>query len=300
HDVIGEFTTTLQRLVKGPGPDNVYECHNTKKAAKKKNYKNSGISLLIANRKSRRNVHHRLLHGGIQLKMAAAIDFTASNEDFIQLTSLHYLNPYQPNMYARVLQAVGEIILDYNRWVNFRDDDPCCDGLEGLLQAYENTLRAVSLFGPTNFAPVINKVAKHAAEVKDGATYYVLVILTDGVVTDMPQTKQAIVQATRTASLGFKAIARESKGEAMLEFDTDNSRLSASGVMAQRDMCQFVAFRDYYASGHNMDHGQAQLAKDILWDIPDQFLAYMKNNNIKPRQAATQLNGSSARVIQQP
>lgn len=57
----------------------------------------------------------------MQLNFTVAIDFTASNGDPRQPNSLHYIDPYQPqsfNMYARALQAVGEIIQDYDSLVS--------------------------------------------------------------------------------------------------------------------------------------------------------------------------------------
>lgn len=42
------------------------------------------------------------------------IDFTASNGYPNQPTSLHYLNPYEPNEYVKALTAVGEICQDYD------------------------------------------------------------------------------------------------------------------------------------------------------------------------------------------
>lgn len=45
-----------------------------------------------------------------------------------------------------------------------------------------------AFFGPTNFAPVINHVAKFASAYTDGSSYFILLILTDGIITDMPQT----------------------------------------------------------------------------------------------------------------
>ncbi|CAG7730471.1 unnamed protein product, partial [Allacma fusca] len=41
------------------------------------------------------------------------------------------------------------------------------------------------LYGPTNFAPVINTVAAMASKTKSGQSYYILVIITDGVISDM-------------------------------------------------------------------------------------------------------------------
>ena len=57
-----------------------------------------------------------------------AIDFTASNGHPSQNTSLHYINPYQPNEYMKALTAVGQIIQDYDRYtavVSGRFFHPC-------------------------------------------------------------------------------------------------------------------------------------------------------------------------------
>jgi len=64
------------------------------------------------------------------------------------------------------------------------------DCFSGILAAYRNCLMQVQLHGPTNFAPVINHVARFARSYKDGDSYFILLILTDGEITDMPQTTQ--------------------------------------------------------------------------------------------------------------
>ena len=38
--------------------------------------------------------------------------------------------------------------------------NPYCEGIEGVINAYGNTLNTVQLYGPTNFAPCINHVAR--------------------------------------------------------------------------------------------------------------------------------------------
>lgn len=43
---------------------------------------------------------------------------------------------------------------------NGDSDNPSCVGIEGVLEAYFHSLRTAQLYGPTNFAPVISKVAK--------------------------------------------------------------------------------------------------------------------------------------------
>ncbi|NXD88813.1 CPNE5 protein, partial [Halcyon senegalensis] len=54
------------------------------------------------------------IRGGTQINFTVAIDFTASNGNPSQSTSLHYLSPYQLNAYTMALKAVGEIIQDYD------------------------------------------------------------------------------------------------------------------------------------------------------------------------------------------
>ncbi|MED6236307.1 Copine-8 [Ataeniobius toweri] len=54
------------------------------------------------------------IRGGTQINFTVAIDFTASNGNPSQPTSLHYMSPYQLNDYAMALRAIGEIIQDYD------------------------------------------------------------------------------------------------------------------------------------------------------------------------------------------
>lgn len=43
---------------------------------------------------------------------------------------------------------------------NSNSENPNCAAIEGVLEAYFQSLRTVQLYGPTNFAPVINQVAR--------------------------------------------------------------------------------------------------------------------------------------------
>ena len=56
------------------------------------------------------------LQWAVAVIFQVGIDFTASNGDPTQATSLHYINPYTPNEYMQALTAVGEIIQDYDRY----------------------------------------------------------------------------------------------------------------------------------------------------------------------------------------
>ncbi|MBN3283295.1 CPNE8 protein, partial [Polyodon spathula] len=386
--------------------------------------------------------------GGTQINFTVAIDFTASNGNPSQSTSLHYMNPYQMNAYAMALKAVGEIIQDYDSDkmfpalgfgaklppdgrvshefpLNGNTENPYCNGIEGILEAYHQSLKTVQLYGPTNFAPVVNHVARYAAAVQDGSQYFILLIITDGVISDMAQTKEAIVSSLRAAafstektitlltapnlmsaawltawvgelstdSLGIAGLSpgyvtadhdqelpgggtqlaehcpeglQERQGQvyvqwesalllaaaklpmsiiivgvgqaefdesctilfsiqsilqrsesllqqlcpmahspfcdkapsplcseytllqlspvdpAMVELDGDDIRISSRGKLAERDIVQFVPFRDYMDRTGNHVLSMARLAKDVLAEIPDQFISYMKTRGIKP------------------
>lgn len=57
---------------------------------------------------------------------------------------------------------------------------------------------------------------------------------------------------------------------------------------ARRLLPQFVPFRDYVDDSGNQVLSMARLAKDVLAEIPEQLLSYMKTRDIKPRRAAPQ------------
>ncbi|XP_070765796.1 copine-9-like isoform X3 [Enoplosus armatus] len=308
HDFIGEFTTSYRELSRGQNQFNVYEVLNPKKKGKKKKYINSGTVTLLSFKVESEYTFVDFIRGGTQLNFTVAIDFTASNGNPSQPTSLHYMSPYQMNAYAMALKAVGEIIQDYDSDKLFPaygfgaklppdskishafplsgdNENPNCVGIEGVLEAYFQSLRTVQLYGPTNFAPVINKVANCATEITDGSQYFVLLMITDGVISDMVQTKEAVVNA---ASLPLSIIivgVGPAEFDAMEELDGDEVRVSSRGRLAERDIVQFVPFRDYIDRSGNQVLSMARLAKDVLAEIPDQLLSFMKSRGIEPRPA---------------
>uniref|UniRef100_A0A665TN15 Copine family member IX n=1 Tax=Echeneis naucrates TaxID=173247 RepID=A0A665TN15_ECHNA len=296
HDFIGEFTTSYRELSRGQNQFNVYEVRQEMEMV-------WCLMIFVVF-----FVNSNFISNRTQLNFTVAIDFTASNGNPSQPTSLHYMSPYQMNAYAMALKAVGEIIQDYDSDKLFPaygfgakmppdskishafplsgdSENPNCVGIEGVLEAYFQSLRTVQLYGPTNFAPVINKVANCAAEITDGSQYFVLLMITDGVISDMVQTKEAVVNA---ASLPMSIIivgVGPAEFDAMEELDGDEVRVSSRGRLAERDIVQFVPFRDYIDRSGNQVLSMARLAKDVLAEIPDQLLSFMKSRSIEPRPA---------------
>lgn len=76
--------------------------------------------------------------------------------------------------------------------------------------------------------------------------------------------------------------------DAMEELDADKGGLQINGVRAARDIVQFVAFNSY----KNLDPSIAnlQLAKDVLAEVPKQFMDYMKINGIVPKKKESPTN----------
>ncbi|XP_036373601.1 copine-8-like [Megalops cyprinoides] len=308
HDFIGEFTTTYRELSHGQSQFSVYEVLNPKKKGKKKKYLNSGTVTLLSFLVNMEVTFLDYIKGGTQINFTVAIDFTASNGNPAQPTSLHYMSPYQLNAYAMALKAVGDIIQDYDSdkmfpalgfgaklppdgrvshefALNGNPGNPYCSGIDGVMEAYYQSLKSVQLYGPTNFSPVINHVARYAASVKDGSQYFVLLIITDGVISDMAQTKESIVNASCLPMSIIIVGVGPAEFDAMVELDGDEVRISSRGRFAERDIVQFVPFRDYIDRSGNHILSMARLAKDVLAEIPDQFLSYMRTRGIKPSPA---------------
>ncbi|NXP16604.1 CPNE2 protein, partial [Scytalopus superciliaris] len=115
HDFIGEFQTSVARLCEAQDASPLeLECINPKKQKKKKNYKNSGIVIVKSCKITRDFSFLDYILGGCQLMFTVGIDFTASNGNPQEPSSLHYINPLGTNEYLSAIWAVGQIIQDYD------------------------------------------------------------------------------------------------------------------------------------------------------------------------------------------
>lgn len=307
HQLIGECTTNLRDLCSNSSNGRTFELINPKKKLEKKSYVNSGkLMLRSCIVQPTYSFVDYLSSGSVQIQCTFAIDFTASNLDQRNPDSLHYYNPYSPNQYEQAIRAVGEILQDYDsdKWfpalgfgakippnyavsheffLNFAQN-PHCHLVEGVLAAYRNAVSCVQLYGPTNFAPVINHVARCARMSPIGTSYFVLLIVTDGVITDLEQTKEAVVCASSLPlSIIIIGVGSADFG-AMEELDGDTVRVSCRGVMAERDIVQFVPYLEVARQrpGEDPLMTRVRLAREVLAEIPEQFLSYMKKHNIKP------------------
>jgi len=308
HTYIGEFATTTRQLIEGPGPTNTHPCINMEKKNSKRSYKNSGHIHLMNSKMQKAFSFLDYVRGGTELACTISIDFTASNGNPQSPDSLHYINPRGPNPYESAIDSVGKIIEDYDSdklfpvigfgarlppdgrvshefYVNGHPSNPYCERISGVLAAYRSCINKIQLYGPTNFAPTINHVSNVARSFIDGSQYFILLIVTDGIITDMEQTKSAIVDA---ALLPISIIIVGVGGadfDAMEELDGDTVRVTDQrGRVASRDIVQFVPMRNFLGiGGPNSQGAGVYLAKEVLAEIPDQFIGFMKSRKIVPK-----------------
>ncbi|XP_055790269.1 copine-2 isoform X2 [Salvelinus fontinalis] len=242
-----------------------------------------------------------------QNSLEVGIDFTASNGNPREPSSLHYINPLGSNEYLSAILAVGQIIQDYDTdkmfpalgfgaqlppdWkvshefaINFDPTNPFCQGVEGIAQAYSACLPHIRFYGPTNFSPIITHVARFATQAlqqETAAQYFTLLIITDGVISDMDETRHAIVQAAKLP-MSIIIIGVGNADFVAMEFlDGDSSVLrSYTGEEAVRDIVQFVPFRDF------RNAPKETLAKSVLAELPQQVTQYFKQRNLSPSNTA--------------
>jgi hypothetical protein len=237
------------------------------------------------------------LKGGLQMNLMVAVDFTGSNGDPSRPNSLHFMDPNRPNQYVRAIMSVGDILMQYDTdkqvpafgfgaqlpdgavshcfHLNFQQN-PYVGGVQGVLDSYGRALASVRLSGPTNFGQIVttaNKLARSSPGV-----YTVLLILTDGEITDMQQTMDAMVTADDAPlSIVIVGVGNGCDFQMMTVLDGDTQPLTNSqGRRIRRDLVQFVPFRNF--------EGQPPfaLAAEVLREIPDQVTDWALAANFRP------------------
>ncbi|CAN1761116.1 Protein BONZAI 3 [Linum perenne] len=248
------------------------------------------------------------ISSGYELNFMVAVDFTASNGNPRLPDSLHYIDPagrlnsYQVNrVIMQAIMEVGEVIQFYDSDKRFpawgfggRTPDGVVshcfnlnggpsglevDGVEGIMSAYATSLHNVSLAGPTLFGCVITNAAEIAAQSlsQDHRKYYVLLIITDGVLTDFQETKDAVVLAS-DLPLSILIVGVGNADFTQMEIlDADNGRRleSSTGRVATRDIVQFVPMREVHS-------GRLSAVQALLEELPGQFLTYVRSRDLKP------------------
>ncbi|KAM3138198.1 hypothetical protein pb186bvf_009661 [Paramecium bursaria] len=249
------------------------------------------------------------IQGGLQLNLLVAIDFTESNKDIDDITSLHYQDPKgSPSLYEQAIVSVGEILINYdydkkvpvygfgckpklktirsdqvNQCFPLNDnlDDPEVNGLQGIVKVYRNAVQRLVFSGPTNLHFVIQKAMQQARLIKEKKqdNYLILLILTDGETDDLKLTVDDVIASSHLPlSIILIGIGDEDFNKMKVLDNDDLSMVDSKGNISQRDLVQFVQFNKFNGNA-------ALLTQEVLQELPDQVAQYMKLTNQHPKSA---------------
>ena len=243
------------------------------------------------------------IRGGMQINLAVGIDFTGSNGDPSKPTSLHYLGTNN-NSYELAIMSCGNIVAyyDYDQLfpafgfggkfcmdnnvshcypLSLNPNDPNIQGIDGILQAYRNILSQTKLYGPTFFHFIIDHVISLVREdviAENKMNYTILMILTDGIIDDMDETIDSLVEASFLPISVIIIGIGDANFSNMNILDADEEPLiDRNGRKCDRDLVQFVPFKKFSYNGE-------MLAREVLEEIPKQVIEYYEHQNMPPRE----------------
>jgi hypothetical protein len=234
------------------------------------------------------------ISGGCELNVMVAIDFTASNGDPRKPGTLHHLGSAK-NDYEKAISAIVGILAKYDSDRMFpvvgfgaKYDGVLCNcfqcgaqeevhGVAGVLDAYARVFDSgLIMCEQTVFTEVIEAAAARAtctlkeADANGSQAYTILLILTDGAVSDVQATAASLIQAS-DAPLSVVIVG---VGDADADF-TSMQFLADRGKSGTRDIAQFVQF--------NKDiHDSVALTSETLKEIPNQLVGYFQSKSIAP------------------
>ena len=250
------------------------------------------------------------LKSGINIGLTIGIDFTGSNGHYKDPPSLHYLGQGLNN-YESAIRSCGDIVsaydkeqsfpvfafgfnfidpylnnfdgkyTDFNYPINCNIDNPSIKYIDGVLQEYRNFITKIHLSGPTYFSPMINDLIFEVdKEIEEGLiyNYHIIMILTDGMIDDMPQTKDSLVAASFLPISVIIIGIGNGDFTNMNVLDADVIPLyDSTGRKADRDLVQFVPYNQF------RNNPQA-LAEKVLEEIPRQVVEYFQHKGIQPNE----------------
>lgn len=231
--------------------------------------------------------------GQCDLNLVVAIDFTGSNGDPRRPGTLHHFSPDgQMNGYEKAITGVGNILSKYDSNQMFPvlgfgakyggvvrhcfqvGPQKEVHGVKGILDAYKGVFKTpLTMSGPTVFTEVIAHAAAQAKAQQQAnpLSYTILLLLTDGAVTDVAATTQALASVA-DAPLSVVIVGIGNADFSSMQFlDDFETRAGMS-----RDIVQFVQFNAHA-------HDKTSLTRATLEEIPDQLVQFFHRRGILPQ-----------------
>jgi uncharacterized protein YegL len=151
-------------------------------------------------------------------------------------------------------------------------------GVKGVLDAYHQVFKSgLVMSGPTVFDEVIQTAAARAqssleaALQKGGQSYTVLLILSDGAVSDVQAAAATLKQVSGTP-LSIVIVGVGGADFSSMQFLDDASK------PGERDIAQFVAFNQFASSS-------SELSSATLKEVPDQLAGFFQSKGVQPNAA---------------
>lgn len=237
--------------------------------------------------------------------LVVGVDFTASNEwkgrkSFNQNCLHRLVGNKVSNPYQKVISILGQTLApfdDDNRIpafgfgdsetkdravFPFKFDGSPCAGFQDVLDWYGEVVRRVTLGGPTSLAPLIDKAVEIVRQTKK---YHMLVIVTDGQVTEERETARAVVDASSHPLSIIAVGVGDGPWTVIEEFD---HRLPKRRF----DNFRFV---DYHRATAKSKTPDVAFALQALMEIPDQYRRIVELGYLgEAKRAAAGARGGSA------
>lgn len=240
-----------------------------------------------------------LIKSGLEISLLVGIDFTGSNGHPLDQFSLHNIHKREANQYEKAIRACGNILAYYDSDQKFPlygfggvpqgqydvnhsfaltfTNDPMVNSIDEMIDVYKMALTRTELSGPTYFSPLLNNILNLVRQQSTLNTYFVILIITDGIICDLQETIDAIVNLSFLPVSIIIIGVGSADFSAMEDLDGDTVKLKSSkGLLCERDIVQFVPFLKY-------ERDSSRLAEEVLMELPDQIEQYYKKRplNIK-------------------
>ena len=159
--------------------------------------------------------------------------------------------------------------------INFKQNPEIFE-IDNVIEEYRNCFRNIQLAGPTMFCPMIKKVIQNIKIENNPLKYHILLILTDGIILDMQDTIDALVEGSfLPLSVIIIGVGNDHFQEMIVLDGDDVPLVSSRGIKRMRDLVQFVPFNKYR-------YNPNILAEQVLEEVPRQIIEYYTMNNIYP------------------
>lgn len=155
--------------------------------------------------------------------------------------------------------------------------DAFAKGTGGIVKLYKEAIPKLKFLGPTYLCPLIKGISSSIKTrfKKDKMSYCILLIITDGIISDMEDTIEEIIDSSNyPLSLVIVGVGDEDF-EPMSTLDGVGGVLRSGDLVSARDIVQFVDLKEYEGDLQKM-------CDEVLGELPRQILEFYRILGLAP------------------